>query len=123
MNLLLKSCIECGKTITGRADKKFCGDICRNTYNNRQYAIAGQVIRKVNITLKKNRQLLEEVILAKNEDIANVSALRLSARSFNFDYFTHTQETPKGKLYFCYEYGYQKLSDGNLMIVREPDPF
>ena len=30
-----KNCLECGTRIIGRADKKFCNDSCRNSYNNK----------------------------------------------------------------------------------------
>lgn len=30
-----KTCLECGEKIIGRADKKFCSDQCRISYNNR----------------------------------------------------------------------------------------
>lgn len=30
-----RSCLDCGKALVGRADKKFCDDSCRNNYNNR----------------------------------------------------------------------------------------
>jgi predicted nucleic acid-binding Zn ribbon protein len=27
-------CLDCGKPVKGRADQKFCKDLCRNSYNN-----------------------------------------------------------------------------------------
>jgi len=28
-----KTCENCGKSLYGRTDKRFCNDNCRNTYN------------------------------------------------------------------------------------------
>lgn len=30
-----KCCLTCGEHLHGRADKKFCGDYCRATFNNK----------------------------------------------------------------------------------------
>ena len=52
-------CIECGSTIIGRVDKKFCSDLCRNAYNNIRSRDKNNLMRKVNGILRKNRSILE----------------------------------------------------------------
>jgi hypothetical protein len=55
-----KVCLECGKPLMGRIDKKFCNTRCRNDYNNAHYGQTTNYIRKVNRILKRNRQILKQ---------------------------------------------------------------
>ncbi len=57
-----KRCLECNDVLHGRADKKFCSDACRNTYNNKKKSIAGNsYVRKVNGILGRNRNIMAEL--------------------------------------------------------------
>ena len=40
-----KKCLECKDPIIGRADKKFCSDQCRNTYNNKLNSDSNNFVR------------------------------------------------------------------------------
>lgn len=111
-----RTCLDCGETIFGRADKKFCSDQCRNNYNNRQHADVTNFIRNVNRILKKNRLILLE--LSPTEK-TTVHRDKLAARGFNFNYFTHRYVTQKGvTYYFVYEFGYLPLENNFYMIVQ-----
>ena len=48
-----KECLECGTKLMGRADKKFCNDQCRNSYNNNINKDANEYVRRVNVILRK----------------------------------------------------------------------
>ncbi|OYT15045.1 MAG: hypothetical protein B7C24_15150, partial [Bacteroidetes bacterium 4572_77] len=46
----------------------------------------------------------------------------LSAEGFNFNYHTNTFSTKKGQIYlFCYDYGYMKLDNNEVFIVKRKD--
>ena len=62
-----KKCIECNKLLKGRADKKFCDDLCRNSYNNKLNSDTNGYVRNINNTLRKNRRILEETLPAAEE--------------------------------------------------------
>jgi stage II sporulation protein P len=87
-----KSCLECGETIRGRSDKKFCDDQCRSNYNNRLLSENTSVVKQVNSILKKNRQILER---HNPEAKTRVKQATLRHEGFNFDYHTHTYEAYK----------------------------
>jgi predicted nucleic acid-binding Zn-ribbon protein len=53
-----KNCPECGRSIFGRVDKKYCSDACRNSANNRLNADSNNFVRNVNNILRKNRRIL-----------------------------------------------------------------
>jgi hypothetical protein len=112
---MAKECIECKERISGRIDKKFCCDQCRNVYNNKRIGEASSYIRSVNNILRRNRNILEELLPSKNS-IASRS--RLMQKGFDLSFYTHTSKTRKGEAYFCYEYGYMQLNDEQFYLLR-----
>lgn len=117
-NNVQKLCINCGKPVKGRSDKKFCDDYCRNNYNNAQKAGEENLIRNIHNALRKNRKIL--IAFLQNEDNKKVHREKLHAEGFNFKYHTHQYLTQKGHSYiFCYDYGYLMLDRDWYLIVRE----
>ncbi len=117
-----RKCLECGEEIFGRTDKKFCSDQCRNTYNNRFTAVANSYIRKVNYILRKNRRIMEQIIVESEKDVKRISRKRLLDKGFDFGYYTNIYKTKAAKYYyFCYEYGYNKLDDEYFAIVKREE--
>ncbi|MFO7829153.1 MAG: hypothetical protein R6V23_11055 [Bacteroidales bacterium] len=115
---ITRKCPECGEKIIGRADKKFCSDQCRNTYNNRLNSDASNTVRNVNNILRKNRRILIDLNKQSGKTIVNKETLLTSG--FNFTYITHTYTTKKGDVYhFCYEQGYLYLPDKELYLLVE----
>ncbi len=109
-----RTCRECGRRLTGRSDKKFCADMCRNTHNNRLASFRNNTIRHINYTLHKNRRILDVLC---PEEKAQVS--RISLGNFDFRYFTHVRKTRKGNTYFyVYDMGYLELGNDSVLIVR-----
>ena len=114
-----KTCSECGERLLGRADKRFCSDACRNSYNNKLNSDSTSLMRNINHVLRKNRRILEGFAEA-GEGKARVGLKKLSAKGFNFDLFTSIYRTKNGNEYhFCYEYGYLKLEDDFYMVVKK----
>lgn len=119
-----RHCLDCGKLLRGRIDKKFCDDACRNNYNNRQNSDQTNYVRNVNNALRKNRRILAELLGTQHETL-KVRKERLAEKGFQFSYHTHTYLTQKQQVYiFCYEYGYLPLEDPDwfLIVKRKTDP-
>lgn len=111
-----RSCAECGESFHGRADKKFCSDMCRNAFNNKLNGSANNYIRNINNILRKNRRIMEELVPAET---TKVSRQKLADKGFNFGYYTHIVTTKEGKQYhFCYEYGYLALEGNYCLLVK-----
>jgi hypothetical protein len=109
-------CPECGEVIKGRIDKKFCSDMCRNTFNNKMNADGNNFVRNVNNTLRKNRRILEDNLLGETTKIAKQ---KLVDKGFNFSYHTSLSTTKNNHTYkFCYEYGYLPLENDYILIVK-----
>jgi predicted nucleic acid-binding Zn ribbon protein len=110
-----KTCLECGDAIKGRADKKFCSDLCRNSFNNKHNRDANNYIRNVNNILRKNRRILAEL---NPKGKMKASRNTLTDKGFNFNYFTSTYTTKTGNTYyFCYEQGYLELENDQYALV------
>ena len=121
METFEKKCIECNKPLKGRADKKFCDDLCRNSYNNKLNSDSNGYVRNINNTLRKNRRILEETLPA-TEEMAKITRSKMIEKGFQFKYFTHTYTNKKGNMYFfCYEYGYLLLEGDWVLIVKRKE--
>jgi len=112
------TCLQCGKPVRGRSDKKFCDDYCRNNYNNQLKAHTNNYVRNINHALGKNRRILEH-FLPGSEEMAKAQKEKLLLHGFSFKYITHTYINKKGNTYFfCYDYGYLPLENEWYLIVR-----
>lgn len=110
-------CLCCEESISGRVDKKFCSDQCRNAYNNEKNAGYENHVRRINGILRKNRKLLESLSGQINKKI--LPAISFTNAGFNYNYYTSSFSTKNGHTYyFCYEYGYLKIGTEKIMIVK-----
>ena len=114
-----KTCLDCGTVIRGRADKKFCNDLCRNNYNNQLNSNRYNLIRNVNNILKRNRRIIEEL---NPSGKTKTTTTKMAAKGFNFKYLTNKYDTANGKTYhFCYEYGYLPLDGDEVLLVKREE--
>ena len=112
-----RKCLECGEPLRGRADQKFCNDLCRNAYNNKKLGASTKYMRKINRILKSNRSILEEL---NTDNKTTVFRNNLEKQGFNFNYHTHTFTNKNGRTYFfCYEQGYLELDDNRFLLVKK----
>lgn len=110
-----KVCLDCGEPISGRSDKKFCSDQCRNNYNNRLNTETNTLVRRINSILKKNYKILGEL---NPSGKSSVNRSRLTEKGFNFQYFTSIYTTREGKTYyFCYDRGWLPVENEYIMLV------
>jgi hypothetical protein len=113
-----KVCSECGEQISGRTDKKFCSDSCRNGFHNKQNSDGTNYVRNVNNTLRKNRRILQELL--PEEETARYPRSKLLELGFDFGFFTNTYTNRNGETYFyCYEFGYLPLKNDYFCLVRK----
>lgn len=118
INMEDRYCMDCGEMLNGRADKKFCSDQCRNSYNNRMNSDNNNFMRNVNNILRRNRRILAE-LTPEGQGKATLHKDKVSEMGFNFGYHTHVYTTRKGTIYyFCYEYGYLPHNNDFMTIVH-----
>jgi len=110
-----KSCPECGNKIIGRADKKFCSDACRNSYNNQLNKDSNNLVRNINNRLRKNYRILEGL---NPEEKTKVSRQKLNNAGFDFNFFTSIYTTKAGTIYyFVYDQGYLAINEGEFYAL------
>ena len=100
-------CPYCNREVSGRTDKVFCDDKCRNNY---YYKINGErstYIRNINKKLLKNRGILKTLNPAGRKCVDKQT---LDDLGFDFNCFTGFYKTRKGNEYrlvydqaFCLE--------------------
>ena len=104
-------CLECTKKLTGRFDKKFCDDYCRNTYNNKVKRISERGIISVNSKIRKNRTILKTLCPSGK---ATVRKEVMVAMGYDFNYFSSIYHTKRGVYYLCYEFGFCAIRERNI---------
>lgn len=116
----IRTCPECGDTIYGRIDKKFCSDQCRNTYNNKTKGYSTSFVREVNGILRKNRKILLEL---NPKGKTKIHKTQLTKKGFDFNYHTNIYTTKTGNTYhFCYEQGILELDNDFYALVTRENP-
>lgn len=112
-----KSCLECAEKITGREDKKFCSDGCRNAYNNKINKDSNNLMRNINNKLRKNYRILSVINV---DGKTKVSRSTLLIKGFDFEFFTSILHTKTGNTYyFLYNQGYLPLENDFYMLVKK----
>lgn len=108
-------CLQCGEALQGRVDKKFCDDHCRNTYHYKSNRVASNYVRRVNLKLRKNRNILANL---NHNEKTKVHREQLLERGFMFSYHTNMFTSRTGASYvFCYDQGYMELGNDFFMLV------
>ena len=114
-----KNCLYCNAPLTGRRDKKFCDDHCRNSYNNELRRDITNSMRNVNNLLKKNYRILASF---HPFDKKQINVKELYRKGFDFTYFTSRYETKQGKVYkYVYDLGYMHCSKDYVLVVQKKD--
>lgn|SRR5690554_3280719 len=112
-------CLECEAPLVGRRDQKFCGDYCRNTFNNRRNEDSNNYVRRINNILRKNRRIMAKL---NPDGKKTLDGIIMAEEGFNFHYYTNIYTTQKGSQYiFCYDHGYLKMDNNQYMLVHKQD--
>lgn len=113
----MKTCLECNETIVGREDKKFCGDGCRNSYNNKINKDSTNLMRNINNKLRKNYRILSTL---NPEGKSKTTRTKLLGRGFDFEFFTSIYQTKTGNTYyFLYDLGYMAVENDGFILVKK----
>ncbi len=105
-------CLICGTPISGRADKKFCGDQCRALANNQNKIVSQRILLNTNQVLRKNRTILKTLC---PQGKATVRKEVLVAMGYNFDCFTSLFVTRTKQVYYLvYDYGFTPIMEGQI---------
>lgn len=111
-----KNCLECGEPFSGRIDKKFCSDYCRNSFNNKINKESKNLIRNINNRLRKNHRVLSNL---NTSGKTKVTRRKLLDANFDFNYFTSIYTTKAGNTYYyIYDQGYLALESELYLLIK-----
>ena len=112
--IIINYCLECSEPLRGRFDKKFCGDSCRNVYNNRVNGNVNNYVRNVNNVLRKNRRILDSLFKMGDKQIHKGILIEMD---FNFQYFTHKKINRESTTYCIYDYEYTTKDKSKFVMI------
>ena len=111
-----RCCIFCGRELTGRSDKKFCDDNCRNNHSYKQNKCNNDVINKINKSLLYNRNILKSITKSRRKIVKKQILVN---NKFNFDMMTGVRRTQKQQEYkLVYDYAYRYINDEDVLIIK-----
>ena len=105
-NLAPEGCLNCGKRLVGRSDKKFCDAYCRNSFNNQHKAKDEVFIQQTNSVIRRNRRILKDLC---PEGKATVRKEVLDRMGFNFQFFTSIHKARSQVYFLSYDYAFSPL--------------
>jgi len=75
-----------------------------------------EMMREINKGLKRNRKILNELVL---EGKKTIRRSWLARKGFDFELITAMQEKRSGSYcYYCYEYGYIPLDENRYQLIE-----
>jgi hypothetical protein len=118
----MKTCLQCHDSFRGRSDKKFCGDYCRNTYNNQQKAHVHNHQKNILQRLQRNYDVLCRYIPNEMSGPIRIRKQNLTNEGFNWIYCTETRTTSNNSRVFgCFEFKYFLLNDQYVIIMKDKE--
>jgi len=112
----------CGRIFSGRADKVFCSDQCRNAAGRQKRRKEKwnepECFDYINRMLKRNHWILKQHC---EGDLAEVNKWLLLDRGFNFKFMTGLADSKDGTVFkVCYDYGWTDGDEGKILIFKLP---
>lgn len=111
------SCLECGKAIYGRADRKFCSLDCKNGFNNRKHRKIRVYKNDIIDRLSKNYEILESLL---RNGILRIERERLISMGFDDNLFTSSRRgLTRHEERSCFDISYSRSENRIFHIHRE----
>jgi predicted nucleic acid-binding Zn ribbon protein len=113
-----RNCKQCGKTLHGRTDKKFCSLACKNAYNVSQRKATRTEVREVDACLHRNWEILATLMGDSKKEMFDRAIL--SRARFKWEFMTGIYFNKVGKMYrIIYDYAWMDFSDQQVLVVRK----
>ena len=111
------TCLECGKALHGRPDKKFCSAQCRIRSNNRRHGYTYASHLALMNAMETNYRILESLLLSG----ANKASLKeLKKMGFNTFVVTGHRRSDHHEQFFCFDICYCQ-SDSKIFLIRRQE--
>jgi hypothetical protein len=116
--IVKRYCLNCEKVITGRSDKKYCCDVCKNEHHQANASDFAYIQKRLNKKLKANRNILKEILGKQTSCIVSMDLL--GGKGYEVNYLTHYKDvgTKEKRYYYVFDYGFCEEDDGRLKVVK-----
>ncbi|MEM9895310.1 MAG: hypothetical protein AAF789_02975 [Bacteroidota bacterium] len=115
-------CLNCGKQLTGRRDKKFCDTQCRADYHNRNKSYGELYISSSQSVTRHNRRILKTLC---PEGKATVRKEVLDRMGYDYRFFSGLYKAKSSGLYYLvYDYAFSPIFERDIkkvLIVQRQD--
>ena len=111
----MSECKECGRSFSGRSDKKFCDEQCRSAYHNNIRRVEFKYVSQTNRILFRNRKVLYELF---ESGVNCLSLGELTELGFTHNYITSFRIMDGSISLSCYEFSISLDLDGTVHIRR-----
>lgn len=110
-------CLNCGGEIpSGRPDKKFCCNACKNRWHNRKKHQHREVVeQRVLRILERNHAILDRL---ERLGVHSVDRLTLVGLGYNLEYVTSYRKSGVHHQYACFDIHYEQTPTRIKKIVR-----
>jgi len=110
-------CLYCGDEIpSGRPDRKFCCQACKNRWHNRKkYQHRGVVEQRVLRILERNHGILDKLLRV---GVNSLDRLTLVGLGYNPEYVTSYRKSGVHHQYACFDIHYEQTPTRIKKIVR-----
>lgn len=113
-----RRCLYCDAPLSGRIDKKYCDDNCRNNHYYNIKKKNSDIVVSINKILLNNRNILKS--LYKNK--SKINRQYLLDKQFDFDLFTGVYRTKtKSEYVIIYDYAYKFVDDDEIVVIKYCD--
>ncbi|MBO4572024.1 MAG: hypothetical protein J5699_08875 [Bacteroidales bacterium] len=110
-------CLECGEVFSGRSDKRFCSDSCRNSYHNSASRQSKAYSYRINSLLNRNHAILAE---CRRSGKTRLERSEMAEKMFSEKYCTACSRRFLGRpVYFCYDIPYRIEGRRGVRILSE----
>lgn len=107
-------CLQCGKSIYGRKDKKFCDTGCKNAYHNTELERRRKYMKKMEEDIRLNYLLLDEALKSGE---TSLSLEKLSNFGFRRDITTSFRKRYRFTELGCFDIRYNQ-SDSKIFNIH-----
>lgn len=122
-----QNCMECGKELFGRTDKRFCNDTCRNSFNRKiraeEKSRDNENIPGIFKQIRTNYEILKQYHLEKLEEgtTIHITKQELLGKGFEPKFCTSVLNKGYNELWlFCFEFGYKKEGERHFELCFDP---
>ena len=114
-------CLDCGDTLVGRIDKKFCDDGCRTSFHNKANRKSSKRVRSINRTLRRNQKILSYFYGSGQRSVPKERLIEMG-----FSFHIHTRQIKEDKqplIQYSYDIGFVESSSTHCDIVLNQSDF